>query len=483
MDEVLFQRIFGILKNVGDIVYLKDLNGIYRAANPKFSEILNLPIEEIIGKTTQEILGKDLADRIRISDQDVIENGEKVFEITIGDNIYSLQKSLFHDENGKIAGIIAIGRDITDIKKSQEKSRKSETIFRLVLNTVPEAIFWKDTESRYIGGNRLFCEETGLKQSDLPGKTDKDLPWKKLADGYVADDKLVMDTNTPKIGYIEPYCDVKTGERKYAKTSKVPILLNDTVIGVMGTYRDVTQELQDREDLEKAVVELELSNRELQQFAYIAAHDLKAPLRQIHLKLDFLEEELDKIEQNTDDARQLMNDVHELSSKMTQMVNGLLEYSRITRKTEDYKVIDLNALIDDIIRIFPNNSLKIAVNDLPSIRGDESQIHRLFQNLLDNANKFRDSTKEDNIVCLYHYHDTNNESIICMEDNGVGFPSEHQEQAFEIFRSLHTKEEGAGDGLGLAICKKIVEGHKGRIWIQSKEGEGTKIFIAFRKFA
>jgi len=485
MNTALFENAFKILKDVADLVYLKDNQGVYRAVNPKFVEVVGQSPEQIVGKTPFDLFDIQFAkDRLE-EDEQAFSEGENIAEVRFDDSIYSIRKTQLKNDNGEVIGIIAIGRDITELKKMQEKSQKAEIIFRLVLDTVPESIFWKDTNSVYLGGNKSFSKACGLGVQDIPGKTDQDMPWKELADIYVADDRKVVQNGEAKVEYEEPYTDIKRQAIGWARTSKVPIVLNGhgTIVGILGTYRDVTEEVEARMELEQYAMELEISNKELEQFAYVASHDLKAPLRNIHIRLDLLGEALAECDGDSEKALGLMDEIHVFATKMTKMVNGLLDLSRLTNKTLDSKIIDLEEIIDDVIQILPNNGLKIVVNELPEIYGDESQIYRLFQNLLENSNKFRDPQKEDNIVCAYICCDGKDEVILCIEDNGIGMPKDPENRAFDIFRCLHSQNEGAGEGLGLAICKKIVESHKGRIWIDSEEGVGMKVFVAFRKLS
>jgi len=479
MDTNHFQNTLALFKDIGDLVYLKDLDGVYRAVSDRFPELIGLSADDIIGKTSFDIFDTEFAEELLRKEQLIISTSQKVeIELKLGESIFLLNKIPLRDENDKIIGIVALGKDITELKKSQEKAKQSEVIFRLVLDTAPESIFWKDTNSVYLGGNKEFAKQCEVEVGEIAGKTDKDFRWSKYADKYIEDDKHILETREPMLGYIEPYVNFDSDKKGWAKTSKVPIIFNGHgPIGILGTYHDVTKEIEDKIALEKYAIDLELSNKELEQFAYVASHDLKTPLRHIHLKLDFLEEALIKLGQDSEDIIKFMDDIHEMTDRMTKMVNGLLEYSRITKSSTGIKEIYLNEIIDDIIKVLPNNTLKIAVSDLPRVKGDESQIYRLFQNILENSIKFRDSQKDYNILCIYTCEVIGQYSTICIEDNGIGMSNDY-DRAFEIFRSLHTREQGAGDGLGLSICKKIVENHGGKIWISSNIGEGTKIFIS-----
>lgn len=224
--------------------------------------------------------------------------------------------------------------------------------------------------------------------------------------------------------------------------------------------------------LESAVTELQRSNQELQQFAYVASHDLQEPLRKIASFCNLLESRYG--EQLDDRAGTYLHYIVDGALRMQALVNDLLLYSRVTTRGEEFAPTETNDVLQEALT---NLELAIAESDarvthdpLPRVNGDARQLVRLFQNLVGNAIKYRGdvpprvhvSTKEES-----------GEWVFAVRDNGIGIAPEYAERIFVIFQRLHTREEYGGTGIGLAVCKKIVERHGGRIWVESQEGSGA----------
>jgi PAS domain S-box-containing protein len=214
------------------------------------------------------------------------------------------------------------------------------------------------------------------------------------------------------------------------------------------------------------------SNNELEQFAYIASHDLQEPLRKIHIFSELLEgglaQELDVAKLNG-----YLDKIKSASNRMSKLIKDVLEYSRLSRADQSITKVDLNLVVKDVLHEFElaiaEKNAAVDVGVLPVVRGIGPQFHQLFRNLIGNALKF--SQQEPRIRVLADGHH------IIVKDNGIGFPEEFADKIFDIFQRLNSQDVYSGSGIGLALCKKIVENHGGTIKAQSEPGKGATFHI------
>ena len=229
-------------------------------------------------------------------------------------------------------------------------------------------------------------------------------------------------------------------------------------------------------ELGETVTRLERSNERLEQFAYAASHDLQEPLRMVssYLRLvnnryaDALDEE----------GREFVAFAVDGADRMRDMIDGLLEYSRVQTGGDPFEPVDLEAVLEDVredlqVRIEETDA-EVTAESLPTVRGDESQLRQVLQNLLENAIKYSGEEPPQVHVSADRAGD---ERVIAVADEGVGIDPDHHEQVFQVFKQLHGGEEQSGTGIGLALCKRIVERHDGEMWIESVPGEGATFYF------
>jgi signal transduction histidine kinase len=230
------------------------------------------------------------------------------------------------------------------------------------------------------------------------------------------------------------------------------------------------------ERLEESVTELEASNERLEQFAYAASHDLQEPLRMVTSYLQLLEnrygDELDE------DGEEFIAFAVDGADRMRGMIDGLLEYSRVETQGDPFETVDMNAVLDDVLtdlqfKIDETDS-EITREDLPTVDGDERQLQQLFQNLLGNAIEYSgDEPPRIHVSAAREMA----EWTISVRDEGVGIDADDTDRIFELFQRCHSTEEQAGSGIGLALCKRIVERHGGEIGVDSESGTGSTFFF------
>ncbi len=243
---------------------------------------------------------------------------------------------------------------------------------------------------------------------------------------------------------------------------------------------ELNTEIEQRKRIEKALkettVNLASSNADLQQFAYVASHDLQEPLRAVTGFLTLL---ASKQAGNLDaDSQRYINHAVEGAHRMRALVNDLLTYARVESRGRELKPVQLSKILDrvklDLSAAIDESAAVIISDELPTLTGDPAQLGQLFQNLIGNAIKFRNSrAPEIRIKC----QPQNNDWLFSVQDNGRGFDMEHAERIFVIFQRLQGREQASGTGIGLALCKKIVERHNGKIWVESKPDQGSTFFF------
>ena len=303
---------------------------------------------------------------------------------------------------------------------------------------------------------------------------------------FEEDIDLVRNAVEDAINGVKPYNIVYriiTPNNKMRYVNAVGIVIKDNngkPIKMLGVCFDVTELKNSEENLIRLMSELERSNHELEQFAYVASHDLQEPLRMVSSYTQLLEQRYkDKLDK---DANDFIHFAVDGASRMQVLINDLLQYSRITTKGKEYQKTDINVLLGNAVvnlksKIEETTSF-ITHDELPEIFVDPSQITRVFQNLISNAIKYK---SEENP----YIHISAREKSDCYEfivrDNGIGIAPKYYEKIFEIFQRLHTKDAYEGTGIGLAICKRIIERHRGIIWVDSEEGKGSTFHFTISK--
>lgn len=257
---------------------------------------------------------------------------------------------------------------------------------------------------------------------------------------------------------------------------------------VEAELRDVQRTLEERvtertAELERANLDLVRSNEALEEFAYVASHDLREPLRKITVFCGLLlQEARDDL---AEEHRSLLGRVTKAAERMDRLVESLLEYSRLSTTTEPFTPVDLNRVVREVLGdlevLVDQTGAEVDVADLPELDADETQMHRLFQNLISNSLKFGKPGEPPHVRITSSASATNEtgrvDHVIELSDNGIGFEEEFAEQIFDPFRRLHPHHEVEGTGIGLAVCRKIVERHGGTIAARGEPGKGATFRI------
>jgi PAS domain S-box-containing protein len=465
------------------------------ASDTKFNiTYWNKASEKLYGYTEAEVLGKAGMEVMRSEHilpntrehvlEQIFEQGGWVGELMQftkdGRKIPVLSSvTKLHDKEGKMIGFLSVTRDITEIIKIQDELKASEEFLNSIVENIPNMLFIKDAKDlKFVRLNKAGEELLGYSRNDLIGKNDYDFFNKEEADFFTSKDRDVLK-NKELFEIPEEQIHTKNNGIRTLETKKIPLFDKDGKPRfLLGISNDITERKAIEENLKRKTEELARSNTELEQFAYVASHDLQEPLRMVNSYVQLLAKRYgDKLDA---DAMEFIGFASDGSTRMRNLINSLLEYSRINR-VKPFEDIDIKDLLEDVLqdlqKMITENNAVINIEEMPHIIGDHVLIHQLFLNLITNGIKFK---KDRNPEITISYKKLKGEHLFSVSDNGIGIPKQYAEKIFIIFQRLHTKEKYPGTGIGLAMCKKIVERHQGKIWIDSKIDEGTTFYFTIK---
>ncbi len=397
-------------------------------------------------------------------------------------------------------------RDITQRKQIEQALRESEERYRSIIDNVQDAYFRADEKGIIImtgpSAARMYRFDSPDEMIGIPALSlyknpeDRTAMFEELKENDKVEDyegEGLRKDGTVFFGsmnaqfYYDNQGQIQGTEsfiRDITERKQAEKLTQD----VLEKEQQLTEELQvsneelmnTQDELRETINKLETSNMELEQFAYVASHDLQEPLRMVTSFTQLLEK---RYKGHIDEeADEYIGFVVDGSHRMKDLIDDLLAFSRLNTQAGEFKLVSLHLLVDDVVKnlkpSIDENNAQITYNKLPTMMVDPSQISQLFQNLISNAIKFH-GEKPPKIHISSEQSD--NERIFTVSDNGIGIDPEHQKQIFSIFKRLHTREEYDGTGIGLSICKKIVERHGGRIWVESELGKGSTFYFTIPK--
>lgn len=376
-----------------------------------------------------------------------------------------------------------------DLSASASTILPEPFLMETLMDNIPDHIYFKDRHSRFIRVNKAMARRFNLRDpGEAIGKTDFNFFTAEHAQQAFDDEQEIIRAGKPMVDREEKET-WPDGSVSWVSTTKQT--LHDEsgeIIGTFGLSRDITARKAAEEALAKKAEELARSNRELEQFAYVASHDLQEPLRMIASYTQLLarryRDHLDK------DANEFISYAVEGATRMQVLINDLLAYSRVGTRGKPFSPTDCNEVLARAL-----DNLKFAIQDakatvtagkLPIVMGDGTQLTQLLQNLISNAVKFRGAAQpavqvqaelKPAPVELPPADTAQSEWVFSVQDNGIGIEPQYFDRIFVIFQRLHTREQYPGTGIGLAICKKITERHGGRIWVESSPGQGATFFF------
>jgi PAS domain S-box-containing protein len=364
-------------------------------------------------------------------------------------------------------------------KKELQSSRQ---LLQTIIDSVPIRIFWKDRSLRYLGCNPLFSQDAGYSSpEEMIGRDDYQMAWADRAELYRADDREVMETGRPKL-FFDEQVQSREGRLMWVRTSKIP-LENEAseVIGVLGIYEDITDRKSAEQRLLEQNDELQRSNLDLEQFAYVSSHDLQTPLRNIVLFAQMLERRYKGVLDS--EADEFIRFIVDSGKQMSSLITDLLQYSRVVSRKEALACIPsaeaVATAMEHLALEIAESHAVITVPELPEVLAEPSLLTSLFQNLIGNAIKYRAPGRRPEIS-LRAERMSPDRVLFAVTDNGVGIDPAYHEKIFEIFQRLNPWSDADGTGIGLTLCRRIVHRFGGDIWLESTPGEGTTFFFSLR---
>jgi PAS domain S-box-containing protein len=364
---------------------------------------------------------------------------------------------------------LAVTRDISQRKQAEQKLRELNRDFVTFLENTSDFIYFKDQDSRI-----RFCSQTlaNITQHeswhDLVGKHDFEIFPAETAQIYYQEELPVFEQGLPLLNKIDPYYN-EDGTQGWVSTCKWPVFDFDSqkVIGIFGISRDITQLKQTEQDLLR-------SNADLEQFAYSVSHDMRQPLRSISGHLQLLARSLkDKLD---DDEKENLGFALEGAKRMDAMILSLLEYSRVGRKTQTKAWINSRIVLNEAVEFLTPAIAEakvelIITGEWGQVFASHDELSRLLMNLISNAVKYREAHQPpcieiDSVV-------TANTWKVTVRDYGIGIDPQQISRLFQFFSRLQSRARFEGTGMGLALCRRIVEHHGGQIWVESAgDGQG-----------
>ena len=384
-------------------------------------------------------------------------------------NLEARAKVFSLDEIGALA--YSFNKMSAKLEQSIKELEQAQNKFKGLLESAPDAIIIIDKDGIIKLVNAQAEKLFEYKRDDLLSQSISILIVDRHKNSGIDQGKLFFKLSQMHRLILDVHGRKKNGHEFPIEINFGPLETEDGLL-VSVAVRDIS----DR----KYIKELERKNIELEQFVYIASHDLQEPLNTITSFISLIEEEYkDKLDK---EGGAYINYIRESANRMTMLITDILEYSRIGRKSQ-FEIMDCNEIVKQVIHdmhatIFETNT-KIVCDKLPLIRGYPIEIRLLFQNLLSNAIKFRKKNISPNIkisIC-----EENEYWHFTIEDNGIGINEKHKDKVFVIFQRLHNTRKYDGTGIGLAHCKKIIELHHGKIWVESIEDEGSKFHFTLPK--
>jgi PAS domain S-box-containing protein len=458
---------------------------------------------KVTGVGREALIGTDFSDyftepeKARAGYREVFEKGFVTdFPLTILDKDGRLtdvlyNATLYRDEKGKIVGVFATARDITERKQAEDELRKAHgelelqvqqrtaalfqanMLLQTLLDNMPDQIYFKDSQSRFIKNSRAQAKSMGVSDpSQVIGKTDFD--FFPHAQRSYDEEQEIIRSGKPLVDF-EEWVVWPDGHGTWVSTSKVPLRdPEDKIIGTFGISRDITDRKRNEDALRRA-------NEELEAFSYSVSHDLRAPLRGIDgWSMALLEDYGDKLDEQ---GKEFIKRVRSETQHMGSLIDDLLKLSRITRAEMNTQKVDLSAIARSIAARLqenePQRHVEFLIQKGLSVKGDAHLLDIALTNLLDNAFKFTGKLSIAKIE--FGQNKIDKQRVFFVRDNGAGFDMAFAKKLFGAFQRMHTASEFPGTGIGLTTVQRIIHRHGGQVWAESVVNEGTTFFFTLEE--
>ncbi|MDV7186830.1 PAS domain S-box protein [Lutibacter sp. TH_r2] len=485
LQELLIQRtseLEGVFVNIIDAYIVMDLDGNVLKLNKAATKMLGYNINKkplnLLSLVKKEYLEYTLKAFKELYNKGYYTNFRIVLTTKNGEEkLVQVNSSIIYNNEGKPIAAQGILRDITKEEQDKELIEEQKNQLDIIIDHSPIGIALSNKDDNgLILVNEALCNMLGYSNEELKSKKIMELTHhdereessKRLEQLYNGE----IDTYTLNKKYLK-----KNGKNVWARTSVTAVKnSHHKIIYHVTTIEDISKEKKLELQKEELLKNLESQNEQLNEYAHIVSHDLKSPLRSISALLTWTKEDLaTKLNEENMINLNLMEDKVE---KMDQLISDILNYSSVQNDGINLELIDINQLIENTIEILlvPNH-IKIINNCyIPSFKADAVRLQQVFQNLISNSINYMD--KEQGLIeidCI----EKGNKHLFSVKDNGPGISKDYHQKIFEVFNSIGNHKNSTG--IGLSIVKKVVELHKGKIWVESEPGEGTTFFFSIKK--
>ena len=370
------------------------------------------------------------------------------------------------------------------VQARTQELQKLQRRYESILNSAGEGIYGLDLQGRTTFVNPATAKITGWKVEELVGKSESEV-FHRLAAGGASPDKGANGEQAADQLFYR-----KDGSSFPAEYVRTPIKEKDKEVGAVVIFKDITERKRGEEALNRKAAELARSNAELEQFAYVASHDLQEPLRKIQAFGDRLKTKCDAV--NLEEGRDYLERMQSAAARMQTLINDLLTFSRVISASQPFVEVDLNAVtkgvLSDLEVRIEQKKATVEVGELPTIEADPLQMRQLLQNLIGNALKFQPPDAQPLVkihgrLLQSPFAGTPDDDPyaeqceLSIQDNGIGFDEKYLDKIFAVFQRLHGRNEYEGTGVGLAVCRRITDRHGGTINATSKTGQGATFNI------
>lgn len=462
-----------IVDSSDDAIISKDLDGVVMSWNRSAERLFGYTQEEAIGRTIASLIIPDdrqdeepnILARLRRGER--VDHFETVRRRKDGSLIdISLTISPVKDAQGVIIGASKIARDITERKRIRLALMESEARFRQLADAMPQIVWTARPDGSVDYFNERWYELTGVSRN-IYG----DVSWQAVL--HPSDLEGTRETWYAAVQSGQPYntelrmFDRQENRWRWFVARALPVRdAAGEIVKWFGTTTDIDQQKHVEDELRRA-------NEDLKQFAFSASHDLQEPLRTVKIYSELLTKRYaDKLD---GEALKFLRFLRKGATRMEALVHDLLSYTQAPRLDSPVEIVDANEILETALEslsaAISESGAQVTAGPLPSLPVNETHLQQLFQNLVGNAIKYR-SPERKPIVQLGATRE-NGYWVLSVADNGIGIDPEYKENIFGLFKRLHSSDEYSGTGIGLAICRRIVDRYHGRIWVESEPGRGS----------
>ncbi len=479
------------LENLSQNVFCKDLDGRYTFANPRLCVLLQRPLEELTGLTDYDLHPASLAAKYRKDDEQVLTSGEplecvEIFQLPSLERIHvQTLKMVMRDETGRVVGIQGLFWDVTARRLKEAELLREREFLSALLDHIPDMIYFKDAESRFVKCSRSVATRLGFASPDeIIGKTDFDLFAREHAVQAVQDEQEVMRTGVPIVAKVERELQ-KDGREVWVLTTKAPLRNKlGIAIGTFGISKEITELKKIEADLAQARDAALESVRLKTEFLANISHELRTPMNAIIGMTGFLLQTELRPEQ-----RDFAETIRTSASALLEIISDILDFSRIEAGglTLERRGFDLSEAVETAIELVAHKAraqgLELVLRLPPGVprrlNGDPHRIRQVLLNLLSNAIKFTEAGEVVVRVSTLAEDPVRTRLRFEVSDTGIGIPAGAQRRIFESFTQADgsTTRKHGGTGLGLSICKRLVEMMQGTISFESQPGAGTRFWF------